>query len=457
MRVIEAVRRGIITSSLALFALFGPSSASAADAGELVLTVALVEDPDFPSLDEALVKRAFDAARAEFTRRFDYPAPKFYVKYRFDVDGFLGAYSNPRDPQCRSLYRARYKGGGKKELGPHREKALRFLKKWSIESLKGFIENEETKKRVSSYEEIYDYYVDRYTKTVSKFASQKTPKGTPLVRPGTSEERSFVAWMCALKRQEDSDVVITNTFILSDLLTEPHPHSVFGKAKIGGIAMPTKHREALGHQVLLATTFGIDTQIEELSELGGKPATFDERAKILGAYLVAHEVAHAVFGIPDVFDHPLGCLMTSRPGATYRDGIEELDAHPEPCSSCRPYVNARKVLDQGRAALADGKPKRARRLLLGAAKKVPKHFHGGRRARISEIVLLASRASMDSGREKEATKFAKLAVRLNPRSRAAADHLELLKSRPLRDQTMAIVASAATSTKTKTKTSTTGR
>ena len=160
--------------------------------------------------------------------------------------------------------------------------------------------------------------------------------------------------MCALKRQEDSDVVLTNTFILSDLLTEPHPHSVFGKAKIGGIAMPSPHRSALGGQVLLATTFGIDTKVAALSELGGKPATFDERAQILGAYLLAHEVAHAFFGIPDVFDHPLGCLMTSRPGATYRDGIEELEAHPTPCPRCQPYVQARKSLDRGREAYRKG-------------------------------------------------------------------------------------------------------
>ncbi len=442
------MRRGWFATLVA--ATLGASTATAAPKlEEVVLTVALVEDPDFPPLDEKLVNRSLEYARQEFSRRFDAPAPKFEVKYRFDVDGFLGAYGNPRDPKCKNLYAGRYKGGGPNELRQHQDRALRFLKKWSLDALKGFIEDD-AKNRVKSYEEIYDYYVARYTGTVADLSKLKTPKGTPLVEPGRSEHRSFVAWMCALERQEDSDVVITNTFILSDLLTEPHPHSVFGKAKIGGIAMPSGHRSALGGQVLLATTFGIDTQVASLSELGGEPATFEERAKILGAYLLAHEVAHAIFGIPDVFDHPLGCLMTSRPGATYRDGIQELEAHPTPCPRCRPYVVARKTLDQGQSAFEAERYADARRLLLTAAKKIPKHFHGGRRRRIGEIVLLASRASEESGARKDAVKFAKLAVKLNPHSTAASQHLEALTTVPMRDPTPALMAARTLTSSTST-------
>lgn len=424
------MRRGWFATFIAA-TLLSSSASAATKLDEVVLTVALVEDPDFPPLDEKLVKRSLDSAREEFTRRFDAPAPKFEVKYRFDVEGFLGAYGNRRDPKCKELYAGRYKGGGANELRPHQDRALRFLKKWSLDALKGFIEDD-AKDRVKSYEEVYDYYVARYTGTVAKLSKLKTPNGTPLVEPGRSEHRSFVAWMCALERQEDSDLVITNTFILSDLLTEPHPHSVFGKAKIGGIAMPNRHRAALGGQVLLATTFGIDTQVPELSELGGTPATFEERAKILGAYLLAHEVAHAIFGIPDVFDHPLGCLMTSRPGATYRDGIRELDAHPTPCPRCQPYVVARKRMDDGRQAYDDKRYGDARRLLLSAAKEIPEHFHGGRRRRIAEIVLLASRASEGSGATNDAVKFAKLAVKLDPRSTEASQQLESLTVMPAR-------------------------
>ncbi len=412
----------------------------------LELVVALVEDPQFPPLDERLVQEALRSAEQEFARRFDVAPPRLKVQYRYEVSRFLSIYSVPSDPLCNKQFAARYRGTGSKELTPHKEKALKFFRRWSIESLRGFAP-EESRAQILSYEDVYELYAHHYVDKIEQMKALKTPAGTPLLEPNASWDRSFVAWLCALQRQDDFDVLITNTFIVSDLLTEPHPHSVFGKAKIGGIAAPSEARHALGGQALLATTFGVDTEIPELNEIANKKPTLQQRARLLGAYLLAHEIAHAVFGIPDVYDHPLGCLMTSRPGATYLDGLEELDAHPLPCEKCRPYVKARSLFDRGRAALARGDAKAASRLFVGSVKSTPRHFHGGRKKRLSKVTLASSEAQQSLGKAKRALRYAKIAAKLDPRSLAAQTRLKKLQPTfTLGSNTITLVSTASTST-----------
>lgn len=391
----------------------------------LALEVAIVEDADFPTLDEATVQAALRHAADEFARRFDVAPPRLRVAARFEVDRFLSRYADPEDARCAEEFGARYRGTGATELAPHRDRALSFFEKWPLDSLRGFVPEAE-RAGVETYEEVYDLYVQRYVAQVERIRGLETPKGRPLLDPERSYARSFVAWLCALERQEDFDVVITNTFIVSDLLTEPHPHSVFGKAKIGGIAARAGGRSALEGQALLATTFGIDTSIPELNEIGGKPASPELRARLLGAYLLAHEIAHAVFGIPDVYDHPLGCLMTSRPGATYVDGLAELDANPRPCPKCRPYVEARSEYDRGLVALREGRAAEASERFLASVKKTPTHFHGGRRKRLARVTLASSKAQTALGKAQRALRYAKIAAKLDPRSMEAQGHLEAL-------------------------------
>ena len=451
-----------LISIFAATALLSSANAQGAQfqLGKVHLSVALVQDPDFPPLDEALIKNAMDQASASFAQRFDVAPPTLEVVNHFTISGFLGAYSLPIDPRCKPLYAARYRGGGEKELARHKDRAMKFLKRWPIDSLKGFIKKE-NRAQIKTHEDIYSFYLSRYVKTVDSMKGLKTPAGSPLVEPGRSAKRSFVAWTCALLRQEDYDIILTNAFILADLSTEPHPHAVFGKAKIGGIAAQSPKRVPLGGQALLATTFGIDTKLPQFAELTGAPPTLKERTDILGVYLLAHEIAHAIFGIPDVFDHPAGCLMTSRPGASYRDGLKELEQNQSPCPKCRPYVEARSYLDRGLESLEQNKPKRAVRLLSRALKKLPKHFHGGRKKRASQILVALSKAYQTSGKQKRAKKYAKAAVKFNPRSVRAEQQLnalitqENLTQLAARNQKLAITVSRTSTKSTEsTKTST---
>lgn len=402
-----------------ILAAAAPAPEPTFELAKIELSVALVNDPDFPALEPELAKKALEYAAAEFSKRFDVPPPEMTIVNEFSLSGFLGAHALPVDPLCKPLYDARYRGGGASELPRHKAAAKKFLEKWPLESLRGFVEPHQQSK-ILNYDDVYDYYATKYIKTIDAMKGLKTPNGSPLVEPDKTARRSFAAWTCALLRQKEYDVILTNTFILADLLTEPHPHAVFGKAKIGGIAARSPSRKTLGGQALLATTFGIDTKLPEFQELPGDAPSFDERAKILGIYLLAHEIAHAVFGIPDVFDHPLGCLMTSRPGASYRDGIAELEANPLPCPKCRPWVESRSAFDKADRLFSEGRYSAASTAVLRAAQLLPKQFHGGRKRRMSQIMVIASKSAFELGKSKEAQSFAKAAMDLDPTSDDAA-------------------------------------
>ena len=384
------------------------------------LEVALVIDPDFPDLTDDLVERALQSAATTFAERFNVSPLTMKVVARVSTREFLDAHVHADKPACKRLLDARYLGGGASELIRHRKRGAKFLEKWPLDSLQKFLTDDE-KARVKDHADLYIAAAAHYSRTVGLLASSKTPAGTPLVDPAANPDRSFAAWSCALSEQALYDVVITNTFILADVMSEPHPHAVFGKAKIGGIAGPNRHRTALGRQALLASTFGIDTDIAFLSELGGQAATLDERAAMLGDYLLAHEIAHAIFGIPDFFDHPASCLMTSRPDETYRDGLELLRRNPGPCAQCRKWVEARGLMDEGRRLIAEDRGKKALKALARASRKTPRHFHGSYKRRMSLISVLVSEAYGALGKEQRATEFAKRAVDLDPKFPDAQD------------------------------------
>jgi hypothetical protein len=385
------------------------------DVEPIELTVIVVRDPELYPLEPELVSAALEHAKREYELRFGAASPRFVLAGDVSLSDFLLTHAVATDPACKPLYDARYRGGGPRELEQKKKEALAFFEKWPLESLRGFI-LEKDRPRIEKYEDIWSYYVSHYTRTVENMRALKTSAGTPLVEPDKSRLRSFAAWPCALRLQTKYDVVITNAFILADLMDEPHPHAVFGKGKVGGIATESPSRRALGGQALLATTFGIDTPLPQFRELPDGATSLEERAKILGAYLLAHEIAHAAFAIPDAFDHPPGCLMTSRPGATYRDGLAELEANPRPCPRCRPYVEARALSDRARRALAEKKHSRAHDLVAEALKKLPKQVHGSRKRRVAELLLVASQASRALGRRGQAIKYEELAMKLDPKS-----------------------------------------
>lgn len=394
------------------------STPGAVEAPRLQLQVRVVEDPDFPPLEPKLIQAALKAAKREFALRFDAKPPRFVLLSRESAADYLKARIDPKAEGCAPLLKARYRGQSADELLPFQNKAMRFFRRWPLESLTGFLPGA-AKTSTPTYSTVYAHYKRYYPARVEALKRLKTPKGSPLYQSKLTQGRSFVGWLCALKNEREADVVLTNSFILADLMSEPHPHAALGKAKVGGIAASNPYRAPLGRQVLLASTFGIDTPLSELSEVNGQPPSPDERAELLGTYLLAHELGHALFGLLDFFDHPESCLMTSRPGESYREGLAHLHAHPNACPRCQPWVKARKSLELGRSYLAQNAPDRALRELRHAIRKTPRQFHGSRRARLAEAAALSALAYDMKGDASTAQRYAKAALKLDPSQREA--------------------------------------
>ena|GEM_PF-2126507 len=393
----------------------------------LFLEVAIVTDPKLPQINQDLIAAALESAAKTFEIRFGLQKPHFVVTSSLSVSEFMKQAPLETSKYCLSQISKRYRGTGPQEFEPYEQKAKKFLKKWSLKSLTSFVTDSKIK-RSPTYDGVYEHLIERYVTTVQRLAETKTRSQQPLVRPKYSTEQSFAAWNCALREQRNFDVIITNAFIMADIMSEPHPHAFFGKAKVGGIATLNPHRNALGKAALLATTFAIDTPITWLSELDGKPALPKERAEILGDYLLAHEIAHAIIGIPDVYDHPAECLMTSRPNQSYRVGLQLLRRHQKPCSRCRKWVDAYRAYHKAVKMLSNNRPRSALRYLSRASKITPKHFHGGYRRKMSDISYLVAKAYGEIGRKSRSLKFARRALELNPRSKEAQNYLETITS-----------------------------
>src|SRR5262249_14439892 len=84
------------------------------------IRVALVEDPDFPGLDDGLIARWLDSAASTFAERFGVERPVFSVAARYTLEDFMHRFARPEAGACDDLYSVAYKGGGREALVPHR-------------------------------------------------------------------------------------------------------------------------------------------------------------------------------------------------------------------------------------------------------------------------------------------------------------------------------------------------
>src|SRR5882672_10122888 len=74
------------------------------------LRVALVEDPDFPSLDDGLIARALGSASNTFAERFGVEKPVFSVAARYSLEDFMHRFARPEATSCEDLYAVAYHG-----------------------------------------------------------------------------------------------------------------------------------------------------------------------------------------------------------------------------------------------------------------------------------------------------------------------------------------------------------
>jgi hypothetical protein len=379
----------------------------------LQLEVLLVNDPDFPPVTEDSARRILSSARHTLADKLAFPNVEFRIVGETSVADFIGRNTNPNDACSRQFEPLRVRVGQRAAREVEPKLVNDFLSRWSVESLAAFFPVAQ-RVGLTTYGKIREKLLEEFDRKVAVIAGFKLDNGESLLSAAKLDHRSYVSWICAIRNQNEADFVLTNEFILYDLASEPYPHSIFQKCKMGGASLLSPKRRAIHRRALVASTFSMVTDIPFFIEEGAEWLTTRERLEVIGTFIVAHEMGHAVFKIPDFYDHPPECLMTTKFETGYVSGWRELKAHPGPCPDCQPYVDAKRHVFLAHEARMDGKLDEVIKNLKIAIRKTPKHTDGSYLRYVADLSVQIAETFAAKGDPKQARRWLKAALRIVP-------------------------------------------
>jgi len=339
--------------------------------GAFLLHMVQVVDPRFPSLHEAdldeitstavtLLQKKFGLKDVRFARHPDLSVAEFMARY-------LDAGVVKETP--------RYLPFGENDFEPHKGEIMRFLQQWSLEALKNVLK-EEARAAVNTYEDYYQLLVRTYVEKIEALKGLTLENGQPLLSPENAAYQSYLNWDRALYLQQDYDMVVVDLLIYYDDIVRPYPHSIFKHAKVGGGSLETLRANPF-RRVILLNAFEEYTDIPYFLEGRDMAERAAMRNRILGTVYLAHEIGHAFFLIPDVYDHDAGCLMDgSVENLDNEAAYSELMKEYPPCTKCQQYVRARRHALLGELLLGLGRGADAARHYRQAIVLTP-HFIDG--------------------------------------------------------------------------------
>ncbi len=379
---------------------------------DLHLKVVLVSDDDFEAISEADVRQMLDTAADMFADKFAAPKPAFEIVGSMSIEKFFAENLDRTAADFVDADKRRYKVGEKNDFEIHKKRIIHFLKRWKIKELQGFFAEKE-RASYDSYEKIYEGIALQMNSKISEISGLKV-KDKSILRPEKADYRSYLNWRMAFMQQDKYDVVITNTFILYDDITQPFPHSIFSTCKVGGVSTKAPGLSQLGRRGIMASTFGMDTDIPFFQDpLQGK-VNREQRNKIIGAFVIAHEMGHALFKLADQYDHGDECLMNNRKDISYAQGYELLIKNPGPCSRCRMYLESRSLFWDAEHDFEAKKYREAIGKYTQVVKKTPKNIDGSYREYMAKIAYKISLAHHALGEFDKALKRAKSAAKIYP-------------------------------------------
>lgn len=366
------------------------------------LEVVVANDPDFPLVTPSDAEAMFAIARKTLAQKFGITDVSFHVRRYTDAHTFVKENAE-RDGKCLARVEpTRVWPGERSPLALSAAKTAVYLQQWPLTELQALFPNGA---QLKSYEALTAVMLKTYDDKLKTFAAMRTDADRPLLGPDSNWERSYTRWSCAMYNQTEADVVLTNTIMILDDGANPQPHGIFYKLKAGGVAFASPLRKNLVGRAVVASTFAMTTPLDFFREVPlGVPGP--DANTLIGTFVLAHELGHAIFRMPDFYDHPLGCLMTSRRGATYLSGFAELDAHHEPCSECAPYVYARDLLFAYVQLARAGRYGEARAALLASVAAEPSHVDGNYRYFLLSLVNDSRDAYVGDGAKQEFKKTA---------------------------------------------------
>jgi len=347
-----------------------------------VLEVVIANDPDFPQVTPSDAEAMFAIAKKTLAQKFGLTDVAFHVHHYTDAHSFVKDNAQ-RDPKClANVEPNRVWPGERSPLAMPAAKTAKYLQQWPLAELQAIVPDGS---KYKTYEALAAVMMTAFDAKLRAFAAIPTDTDRPLLTSDTGWERSYSRWSCAMYNQTEADVVLTNTILVLDDAANPQPHGIFYKLKAGGVAYASPARTALIGRAIVASTFAMTTPIDFFREVPlGAPGP--DANTLIGTFVLAHELGHAIFRMPDFYDHPLGCLMTTRKNSTYLSGYAELQAHSEPCTACAPYVYARELLFSYNALVSAGRYAEARAAVMASIAAMPPHVDGNYRYFLLSLV-----------------------------------------------------------------------
>lgn len=390
-----------------------PSAAlEAPSLAEVTLHVVRVLDDELPPISDQDMALILAVARETLAEKLSFDQLRLVDHGVLSAERFFA--DNPPSAECRArLAPLRFDPWAEPDFAALRPQMLAFLQRWQLPALRAYFPADQAG-GLDTYDALLDRLLPAYRQKVRAIRDLRLPSGRSLLAPDKAELRSYVGWICVLAAQARYDLILTNQFVLYDLASEPYPHSVLKKCKVGGASLRSPARGALAGRALFASTFGMETDVPFLAEDPGRTLSRAERQRVTGMFILAHELGHALFKLPDFYDHPPQCLMTTTAESDYLAGYRQLQAHPGPCPACKVYVDARRLYFQALAQIERGQYAAAIAALKQVVAQTPKHIDGSYRTYLADIGVHIARAHFLAGQPEEGQRWLSSALAMDP-------------------------------------------
>lgn len=374
------------------------------------LKVVRVIDDDFEKITDEDLYVMIDSAKYMLADKLGIRNVSFGGVETLTIEEFFEKYLKKDNKVYSTKNERRFRVGEKNDFEKHKKSIINYLKKWKVEEIQGFFPKNE-RSRYDSYEKIYNGIVTQMRAKIDQISKIKV-NGKSILRPGKATYRSFMNWLAVLENQDEYDFVLTNTFILFDDISQPQPHGIFHKCKVGGVSTGNTHRHTLEDRVIMTSTFGMDTNIPFFMERKDEKFSRKDRNEVIGGFIIAHELGHAIIKLPDQYSHPPECLMNNNKEITYKEGYELLKKNAGPCPVCRKWLDARSLFYDAEWYFSKKQWRKAVELYMQVIKSTPKNVDGSYRGYMAFLAFKMSKAYFELGNLEMALKGAEKAVSL---------------------------------------------
>lgn len=393
------------------------------------VNIIYLEDPKLPSIQARDIDQIIYEAQQELFTKFGVNNLYFNNLGKKDITEFFNQYLKTDSLYYKELSKKKVKlYSDKIDYLPYKVEILKFIKQWKLWDLKSFF-SKEIQKKIRSYSDVLPFLYDEYHKKLKKLESLKLSDGQNLIDKESNLYNSYLNWLVVMHFQKEYDIIISNTIIVYDDISMPYPHAVLRFAKVGGSSFDSPNRKTLDGRSAMVNLFEMLTTIDYFKE-GEKEKKYSKSTwnGIIGRYIMAHEMGHMIYLIPDVYDHPKGCLMdSSNENLDYYQGYQILKKYPNRCPKCEPYIEVRNKHFEANQLVLEGKYDEAIYAYKRVIKMTPKKLDTNYNSYKSLIYFKMAKVYIKMDDKRMAKYYLNKALKLDKNNLKAKNLLDIIQ------------------------------